>query len=71
MALKYILIILLAQFGCSKKITELDKLNKANPTGLYGDILSNNQVYKVSELLDYPEINIEKTQELRGSMLKN
>ena len=61
MALKYILIILLIQFGCSKKITELDKLNKENPIGLYGDKLSNSLVYKVSDILDYPETKIGKT----------
>ena len=44
-------ILLIIQTGCSRKESEKDLLNKIDPIGFYGGILSNGTIHGIDELL--------------------
>jgi len=48
----------MVSFGCFNGISEKDGLNKKNPIGIYGEVLSDGHIYSVAELLSAPEKNI-------------
>jgi len=53
-----LLVIISGSFGCINEISEKDRLNKKNPIGAYGEVLSERPVYSVEELLSAPGKNI-------------
>ena len=52
------LIYIIASFGCSNKVSEIDRLNKKNPVGTYGNALSDTLIYSVEDILSSPRNNI-------------
>ena len=47
-------VILIIHIGCCKRI-ENDLLNKVNPIGIYGNRLSNGEIYSIDDLLSSPD----------------
>ena len=52
------LIYIIVSFGCSNKVSEIDRLNKKNPVGIYGNALSDTPIYSVEDILSSPRNNI-------------
>ena len=53
-----LLIVIVVFFGCFNKTSEDDQLNKKNPIGAYGEVLSDGSVYNVEEILVESEKHI-------------
>ena len=71
MSLKIILLTSLAiLFGCSSKQTEKDLLNKKNPIGTYGNILSGTDIIEVGQLLLNSEEYIGRRFLVSGSIIE-
>ena len=54
----WFIFIIIAFFGCSNKTSEIDRLNKKNPVGAYGNALSDAPIYSVEDILSSPRNNI-------------
>ncbi|MEL1236719.1 MAG: DUF4920 domain-containing protein, partial [Candidatus Neomarinimicrobiota bacterium] len=57
-------------FGCSSKQTENDLLNKKNPIGFYGNILSKKEIIEVSQLLSNSDKYLDKRLLISGSIIE-
>ena len=49
------LIIIIAFLGCFNNNSEIERLNKKNPVGTYGKVLSDTYIYSIEELLSAPK----------------
>jgi len=63
-------IFLILFFGCSSGHTEKDLLNKKNPIGFYGDILSKTEIIEVGHLLSNPDTYLDKRLLVSGSIIE-
>ena len=57
-------------FGCSSEKTEKDLLNKKNPIGLYGNILSKTEIIEVGQLLSNSDTYLDKRLLVSGSIIE-
>ena len=71
MSLRKILFISIALlFGCSSKQTEKELLNKKNPIGSYGNILSETDIIEVGKLLSNSDEYLGKRFLVSGSIIE-
>ena len=57
-------------FGCSSEQTEKDLLNKRNPIGFYGNILSKTEIIEVGHLLSNSDTYLDKRLLVSGSIIE-
>ena len=57
-------------FGCSSDQTEKDLLNKRNPIGFYGNILSKTEIIEVGHLLSNSDTYLDKRLLVSGSIIE-
>ena len=57
-------------FGCSSEKTEKDLLNKKNPIGFYGNILSKTEIIEVGQLLSNSDTYLDKRLIVSGSIIE-
>ena len=61
-----LLTILCAYLGCTSKKSEEELLNKKNPSGIYGSLLSEGDTYNIIELISNKSIYLNKKVKVKG-----
>ena len=61
-----LLILLCVFIGCSSDKTEIDLLNKKNPTGIYGNFSSVEKIQNINDLISNKDVFMNKKVKVRG-----
>ena len=61
-----LLTILCAYLGCTSKKSEEELLNKKNPSGIYGSLLSEGDTYNIIDLISNKSIYLNKKVKVKG-----
>ncbi len=62
----FLFTILCAYLGCTSENSEKELLNKKNPSGIYGSLLSEGDTYNIIELISNKSIYLNKKVKVKG-----